>query len=316
VTYRLKQKPADTITLSFKDAQGNEICTFKSKPEEKEPRTEDGHPQGQPRTEGQGAAPAATASVEGSGEAGVAAEVAQPPAKDDPTAKELKIPANAGWNRFIWDLRQAPATKLEGLILGHEAVDKIAGPVVPPGSYQATLTVGDRSYTATFEVIGDPGAPASQEDLQAQYDLLMQLHQKIDATITAINRMRDLRQQLEGWNKRAADLPDGKPIASAAAVLKDKVLEIEKTLLVPDLRRGWADSLNQGVRLLERIATLPSAVNLGNYRPTDQSYEVFKDLSAQIDAQIDRFNQLVQTDVAALNKQIADAQFGAVMVKA
>jgi len=144
----------------------------------------------------------------------------------------------------------------------------------------------------------------------------MQLHQKIDATITAINRMRDLRQQLEGWNKRAADLPNGKPIASAAAVLKDKVLEIEKTLLVPDLRPGWADSLNQGVRLLERIATLPSAVNLGNYRPTDQSYEVFKDLSAQIDAQIDRFNQLVQTDVAALNKQIADAQFGAVMVKA
>jgi len=316
VTYRLKQKPADTITLSFKDAQGNEIRTFKSKPEEKEPRTENGHPQDQPRTEGQGVSAAPSSGVEGAGEAGVAAEAAEvPAAKDDPTAKELKIPANAGWNRFIWDLRHAPATKVEGKDPPAEMT--IEGPVVPPGTYQATLTIGDQSYTQTFEVVGDPGAPASHEDLQAQYDLLMQLHQKIDATIKAINRMRDLRQQLDGWSKRVEELPDGKPIASAATTLKDKVLEIEKTLLIPDLRAPlhWSDSLNNGVRLLERIASLPSAVNLGNYRPTDQSYEVFKDLSPQIDAQIDQFNQLIQTDVAALNKQIADAQIGAVVVK-
>jgi hypothetical protein len=128
--------------------------------------------------------------------------------------------------------------------------------------------------------------------------------------------MRDLRQQLDGWSKRVEELPNGKPIAAAAKALKDKVLEVEKTILIPDLRPGWADNLNQGVRLLEQLASLPSAINLGNYRPTDQSYEVFTHLSSKIDAQIDKLNQLVETDLAALNRQIAEAQIGAVVVKA
>jgi hypothetical protein len=212
-------------------------------------------------------------------------------------------------------MRHAPATTIEGHDLPGEIRTALKSPVVAPGTYQVTLTIGEQSYTESFEVIGDPGAPASNEDLQAQHDLLMQIHEKTDATIRAVNSMRDLRQQLDGWNKRAADLPNGKPIASAARALKDQVLEIEKTLLVPDLRAGWADNLNQGVRLLQRIASLAGAVDLGNYRPTDQAYEVFAELAGLIDAQIGRFNELVETDLAALNKQIAEAQIGALVVK-
>jgi hypothetical protein len=65
-----------------------------------------------------------------------------------------------------------------------------------------------------------------------------------------------------------------------------------------------------------QLVALPSAVNLGNYRPTDQAHEVFQHLSAKIDAQLARFGQLIETDLAALNAQIAAAQIGALVVKA
>jgi hypothetical protein len=85
--------------------------------------------------------------------------------------------------------------------------------------------------------------------------------------------------------------------------------------LIPDLRPGWADNLNQGVRLLEQLIALAPVVALGNYRPTDQCYEVFTHLSAKIDAQIDQLNQLIETDLAALNAMIAASQISAVIPK-
>jgi photosystem II stability/assembly factor-like uncharacterized protein len=273
VTYRLQEKPNGTISLAFSDSQGQLIREFSSL----EPPAD---------------------------------EQEKPKDKDDPKAKELKITANAGWNRFIWDLRYAPATRIEGKDHPSELI--IAGPLVAPGNYQVTLTVGDQRFTESFEVIKNPAIPATQADLQAQFDLLIAIHHQIDATIQAVNRMRDLRQQLEGWSTRAKELPNGNPIAEAANVLKDKLLEIEKTILLPDVRLGWVGSYNQGVRLLEQLIELPSAISLGSYRPTDQTYAVFKHLSAKIDAQIDQSNRLVETELPALNRLIAGAGIGAI----
>jgi photosystem II stability/assembly factor-like uncharacterized protein len=276
VTYYLKQKPEAPIKLSFSDGQGAEIRAFVSV----DPK---------------------------------AKEAEKDKSAEDDKSKELKIPSNQGWNRFVWDMRYPPAAKVEGKDPPAELT--IEGPMVVPGVYRATLSVGGQNLTEAVEIVCDPSAPATQEQLQAQFDLLMQLHQKTSSTIKAINRMRDLRQQLEGWRKRAEGLPDGKPIAEAAGALKERVLEIEKLFLIPDLRPGWADNLNQGVRLLEQLIGLPPVVALGNYRPTDQSYAVFAHLSAAIDAQLGRLDRLIETDLAALNAMIAAAQIGAVVPK-
>ena len=87
------------------------------------------------------------------------------------------------------------------------------------------------------------------------------------------------------------------------------MLEIEKTLLVPDLRAGWADSINHGTRLLDKLAGLPSVPALGDYRPTDVSSEVFADLSARIDAEIAKFDALVKDELPKINELITSAGF-------
>ncbi len=92
------------------------------------------------------------------------------------------------------------------------------------------------------------------------------------------------------------------------------MLEIEKTLLVPDLRPGWADNLNQGVRLLEKLSSLIPVVQLGDYRPTDAAETVFNDLTARIEEQLGRLDRLIAEDLAALNAQIRAANLDPVLV--
>lgn len=273
ITYRLSEKPSGTISMTFSDSQGQVIREFTSL----EPPP---------------------------------AEAPEKKDKDDPKAKELKISANAGWNRFIWDLRYAPATRIAGKDPAAEMI--IAGPLVAPGSYKVTLKAGEQSFTESFEVVKPADVTSTQEDLQAQFDLLIAIHRKIDSTIQSVNRMRDLRGQLDGWSERAAGLSSGKSIVSAAKALKEQLLEIEKTILLPDVRLGWIGSYNQGVRLLEKLIELPSAISLGDYRPTDQAHEVFTYLAAKINDQLEGLDQLIQADLPALNRMIANAGVGAI----
>ncbi len=130
--------------------------------------------------------------------------------------------------------------------------------------------------------------------------------------MTKINQMRELRGQLSGWEDRAAKMPKGKKVATAAAALREQVLEIEKTLLVPDLRAGWADGINAGARLFDKLENIPSAVALGDYRPTAAAEEAYADVSGQIEKQIKAFDKLVKKDLADLNALIAESGSGAI----
>ncbi len=299
VTYHLRETAARKIKLIFSDKEGQVIHEFFSRDPAEDEREE----------VVESAVAPSVAPMEG-------AESMVPPtlvATDDDKPKEPKVPTEPGWNRFIWNMRYPNVMKLEGDDPAAKA--RIAGPMVPPGTYQVTLSVGEQTYTQSFDIVPEPGVTATQEDLQDQFDLLMQLYHKESETIMALNRMRDLRAQLDGWSKRVVGLPDDRGITEAARALKEKVLEIEKTILVPDLKPGWIDVLNHGARLLEQLTELAPVVSLGEYRPTDQAYAVFEYLCSEIDGQIKRLDDLIATDLAALNARIAAAHIPAVVPK-
>jgi photosystem II stability/assembly factor-like uncharacterized protein len=284
ISYFLADAPAEPITLSFSDAQGTLIRTFSSK------------------------RPARAADDQTPGGEGKGEGAEQPEAEKGP-----KLPAKPGWNRFVWDLKHAPAAKVEGKDPAAEIA--VEGPIVPPGAYQVALKVGDTTLTRQLQVVRDGRVSSSDADVHAQYDLLMRIFRAYDGTVKAINRMRDLRGQLDGWAKRAEAVKGGEGLKEAAVSLRARVLEIEKTLLVPDLRAGWADNLNHGTRLLAKLAALPPAVTLGEYRPTDAAEAVYAHLTGQIDEQIGRFNRLVEDELPALNRRIAELSLGAVTAR-
>ena len=50
--------------------------------------------------------------------------------------------------------------------------------------------------------------------------------------------------------------------------------------------RSSQDPLNFPIKLNNKLAALQGIVESGDYRPTDQSQAVFKELSAQLDVQL------------------------------
>jgi photosystem II stability/assembly factor-like uncharacterized protein len=232
-------------------------------------------------------------------------------ADDPPTAKERRAPAQAGWNRFVWDLRYAPVTKIEGTDPPSEK--PLDGPMVAPGDYTVTLKIGENELTEPFRVVKPGNLPSSQAHLEAQEDLLLRIHRQLDRMAKAINGMRYLRIQLDGIAKRTKERDSGAEIAAEAEALRERVLEVEKTLLVPDLRSGWADAINEGSRLWERLAGLPAVPAMGDYKPTDAAEAVYADLVGRIEPEIERFEALVKKDLKALNQKIADAKFSAIL---
>jgi hypothetical protein len=124
--------------------------------------------------------------------------------------------------------------------------------------------------------------------------------------------MRDLRAQLDGLANRTRERKGGEKVAEAATALCERVLELEKTLVVPDLRPGWADAINEGARLWEKLTGLSAVVALGDYPPTDASEAVFADFTGKIDRQRAHIDKLLADDLAAFNKQAARAKLGMV----
>jgi hypothetical protein len=59
--------------------------------------------------------------------------------------------------------------------------------------------------------------------------------------------------------------------------------------------------------LNNKLAALQGTVESGDAKPTDQSFAVFKELSARLDKALARLEALVKTDLAALNTSLQAA---------
>ena len=89
-----------------------------------------------------------------------------------PNQGGVTVPAEAGMNHFVWDLRY-PNSRVIQQSTGLTAQENPSplAPLTPPGTYQVRLTVGDHTDTESFEVLKDPRIAATQEDLLAQFEL-------------------------------------------------------------------------------------------------------------------------------------------------
>jgi hypothetical protein len=64
--------------------------------------------------------------------------------------------------------------------------------------------------------------------------------------------------------------------------------------------------------LNNKLAALQGIVETGEYKPTDQTYAVFKELSARLDQQLARVEELVKSELPAFNKVLSEHNLGAV----
>ena len=226
--------------------------------------------------------------------------------KKDDKKKAPTIKAEAGANRFVWNMRLPDATMIEG-----DEVSKtfVTGPKVAPGRYQVRLTMGDQSLTESFEILGDPRVGATQEDFEAQFALQKQIHDKISAAHAGVGKIRAIRAQVEGWEKRL----DDEEFKQQAEAFKQKLSNIESQI-VQTKAKGPKDRLKFPVMLNSKLASLQGVVASAEGRPNQQSYDLYQDLAARVDAALAELDELLASDLAALNDKITSANLVPVSV--
>ncbi len=221
------------------------------------------------------------------------------------------LPADAGFNRFVWDLRYEGATKIPHAPLWGGNTD---GPEALPGAYQVKLTVLGKSYTAPLEIKADPRLKITQEDLSKQFDLLLKIRDKVTETDDTVIQIRDLRDQLKAIDTRLKNDPRSKVIADAGKSLDKKMTEVEEALIQTKAKSGQ-DVLNFPVRLNNHLVALGGVVASADSAPTKQSYEVFDMLSKDLDEQMTKWKTIVSTDLAAYNDLVKTQEVPAVILK-
>jgi photosystem II stability/assembly factor-like uncharacterized protein len=215
--------------------------------------------------------------------------------------RQPRVPNKPGLNRFIWDLRAADATDFEGLVLWFA---NVRGPVVPPGRYSVRLTAAGQTLTAPFAVLKDPRSAATPADLAEQFALASAIRDRTSMAHDAVRTIRSLRAQLEARHGRLGNRGGG--VARAAGPLLARLAEIERTLYQVR-NRSSQDPLNYPIQLNNKIAALGPTVGSAEAKPTAQTHEAFRVLSAQLDVELKRLSEAMDRLLPPVNAELKKA---------
>ena len=111
--------------------------------------------------------------------------------------------------------------------------------------------------------------------------------------------------------ERAKGTDAEKAVAEAAEALAKKLTGVEEALYQTK-NRSSQDPLNLPIRLNNKLAALASTVASADPAPTQQSPEVYRGLSARIDAEMAKLEGVMAEDVLAFNRLVREKEVPAV----
>ena len=203
-----------------------------------------------------------------------------------------------GANRWVWDLRLPDAELVSDAVLWGSAV----GPIVPPGSYQVRMTVGDWTDTSPFEVVADPRRDLDEAALQARYELAREIWTELSQSHTFVERLDSVRGQIEGWTKRV----DDEEIRTFAAGIIDDLDAIESRIRQTALESSQ-DVLNFPAQLDNQLVYLKGIVEATPGFPAQSSRERLDELRSELKGIEDELNKVLSTEVPKLETLLESA---------
>jgi hypothetical protein len=190
----------------------------------------------------------------------------------------------------------------------------LRGPLVPPGTYTARLTLGDTAVAAAqpLTVLKDPNTAGSDADVQAQATLALAIRAEQDSVARMINRLEwvrrqlgDLTAQLRGDSAVAGEAA-AKRLATLADSLGARALAVEARLFDVHLTGAREDAFRNPMQLYGRLAALQSDVSESgaDFAPTTQQLAVHALLVQRLGDAAARFAELVGTAVPAFAAEL------------
>ena len=156
------------------------------------------------------------------------------------------------------------------------------------------LSVDGQVYEQPFEIRKDPRVKASDADLRAQFELMVDIRDRFTEVADTVMRIREVRAQLD---ERRAELTEDSRV-KADGIL-EQLRQIEGILTI------WMGSQAHPMMwsppgLTEKLSSLSGAVGAADAKPTKSMYAVFEYLSERFEVQRNRLNQVIEKEVGPL----------------
>ncbi len=220
------------------------------------------------------------------------------------------LPAEAGINRAVWDLRTQPTVEIDYPFLFGASRDqkRLGGYRVAPGSYRVRLTHGDEVVEQPLEVRWDPINDYDAERIAEQQRLAAETFAMIDGLYRRIASLLEIRKQV-ALRKALADRAGDAALAASAGELLDALDAWRDDVSTP-ARTSFQDVLHFPPRLDAFLAYLFQNVDEAVLGVTEGQRERYADLRPRWQAAIDAWQRLIDEDVAPFNDRAGPAIAG------
>lgn len=234
-------------------------------------------------------------------------EIASFTTHPDKEKEEKKLEIKPGGNQFVWDMRYPDAEGFEGMILWWASLN---GPKALPGEYKVSLISKATTQSQTFEILKDPRASATQEDLNAQFNFMNEVIAKLTETNTAIKNIRKARVQMEDVMKKA----EIDTIKSYGKSILKEMKTVEEALYQTKNKSGQ-DPLNYPIRLNNKLGHLNSLTAMGDNPPTASAIEFKEEVISRIDEQLNIWYAILKKDIPSFNSLVQQNKIEAVKLE-
>ena len=189
------------------------------------------------------------------------------------------LPAAAGHNRLLWDLRGESPPPIEGAV---PAFGGLTGFRVMPGTYIARLSVGDETLTESFHVRGDPRIDPAMTDFAANQRFLNAIGTAVTELHVGVNDIRDVRDQVDAVVRQAreAGLAAADELAEVGATLTDSIGVLEDVMF-QKRRRTQQDMVAFAGMLDTQLGTLAGEVDGSDLPPSSGAEGRLADLQVE-----------------------------------
>ncbi len=231
--------------------------------------------------------------------------------QDETVQRPGSAPAQAGMNVFVWDMRYPDAAAVEGTNVMWTG--RGTGAKVVPGMYKVRMLVGDSLVgEQPVEIRKDPRLTTTAAEFQEQFDLLQKINNKLSETHKAINQIRQIRTQIDGYTKSVKEPKAAEKFKKAAKPMLDDLDKLESTLMQPK-SKAPQDALAYPIQLNDKMAGVASVVSSADTKPTKSSFTAYDDLAKQIDSAISKLKEIVNTQVPSFNRMVTEQQIPAII---
>jgi len=204
-----------------------------------------------------------------------------------------------GSNYYVWNTRGNSAETFDGMIFWWASLN---APKAVPGNYKVVLSVEDKIYTQSLDIISNPNSETDVTGMQKQFDFITNINETVDNAHKSIKKIRAINKQLTTFQEQYKDDKRVDELKEKAKKLSEEFSKIEKALYQTQNKSGQ-DPLNFPIKLTNKLAHLNSLVGMGDFPPTEQDIAVKDELTQKINLQLEKFNMLVSKQIKSFNAE-------------